>query len=299
MIILNIVIIIIPILLRIAFITLLERKFIGLSQFRKGPQKVGFLGILQPFRDALKLLRKEVVLIIQRNKKIYFFRPVLNFILVLILWLVLFSRIRASIKWVYLYLLVILGLGVYILFFYGWSSNNKYRVLGSIRGIAQSISYEISLALILYIKILRGLKIFIGFVFSIGRGLIIVYLPLSVLWVLVCVAETNRSPFDFSEGESELVRGFNTEYKGGLFTLIFLSEYGIILLLSTLSINLLFNVTCYTIFSEIFRIIFVVFWIWIRTRLPRFRYDKLIDFAWKIILPRVLLIINTFFLVLV
>lgn len=293
---LNTLIIIIPILLAVAFITLLERKVIGLIQYRKGPQKVGTLGVFQPFRDALKLLTKEWLGLILRNKLIYLLTPLTNLLLVLLLWLSLFPGQSYGHKWSILLLLLILGLGVYVLFFYGWSSNNKYRILGSLRGVAQTISYEINIALIIFIKLISDFQIR-NSLFSLNqRNLLIIFFPLIILWIITILAETNRTPFDFSEGESELVRGFNTEYRGGLFTLIFLSEYSSILFLSFLSSNLMLNHQPARIPKIFLTLSLVVFWIWVRATLPRFRYDKLIDLAWKIILPVVLSLLNIFFI---
>ena len=163
------------------------------------------------------------------NKKIYYFIPLLNLFFVGLLWINSLSYISRGPKWRVLLLLLILGVGVYVLFFFGWRSNNKYGVLGSVRGVAQTISYEIRIVLIIFQLFIFDIKFSRNIICTKFNGFILIFFFLSFLWVLTRVAETNRSPFDFSEGESELVSGFNVEYMGGLFTLIFLSEYRIII----------------------------------------------------------------------
>lgn len=207
-------------------------------QYRKGPNKVSVYGILQPIADAAKLFLKEFVLPLSSNYSLFFLSPIIRIILAIILWFmypVTLGLNKLTLSGILL--LVVLGLGTYPLFLTGWSSNRKYGIIGSLRGIAQTISYDIRLALILISVLLISRCITIletNFLVKESFGLLVMPF-LFFFWLLSCVAETNRTPFDFSEGESELVSGFNIEYGGVGFTLIFIAEYSIILFFSAIS----------------------------------------------------------------
>jgi len=278
--------IILEILLAVAFFTLLERKILGYIHFRKGPNKVGFIGLFQPFRDALKLFRKEKIKLINLNLYIYIFRPLIGMLIILILWI-------CYLRWgnlitIYIgsiYIFRIIRLRVYFLIGRGWRSNRKYRMLGAYRSISQTISYEVSIILIFLIFIFF-ISTFNFIIFSFIQEIIWhIYLSyiIFLLWLSIILAESNRTPFDFSEGESELVSGFNTEYYGGLFSLIFICEYGIIIFLRTITSILFLGGLRIWITIKI-SLVCLAF-LWIRGILPRYRYDKLIRMAWVIYLP--------------
>jgi len=278
--------IILEILLAVAFFTLLERKILGYIHFRKGPNKVGFIGLFQPFSDALKLFRKEKIKLINLNLYIYIFSPLIGILIILILWI-------CYLRWgnlitIYIgsiYIFRIIRLRVYFLIGRGWRSNSKYRILGAYRSISQTISYEVSIILIFLIFIFF-ISTFNFIIFSFIQEIIWhIYLSyiIFLLWLSIILAESNRTPFDFSEGESELVSGFNTEYYGGLFSLIFICEYGIIIFLRTITSILFLGGISIWITIKI-SIVCLTF-LWIRGILPRYRYDKLIRIAWVIYLP--------------
>lgn len=287
----------IPLLINVAFITLLERKILGLRQIRKGPNKVFLIGIFQPFSDAIKLFLKEIVFPYKTNIKIFFFRPGIALFFILVIW----SRVPRLqniilIKYSVIFFFFILSFNIYPLFFRGWSSNRKYATIGRIRGISQTISYEISLALIIF-TLAFFLKTFNFDNITLINNflyLIFFFFPLIILWIISCVAETNRTPFDFSEGESELVSGFNVEYASVGFALLFMAEYGIIIFLRTLTTILRISRRTRSFLCLITQTLFIFFWIWLRATFPRFRYDKLIDIGWKINLPLSLLLLIFF-----
>lgn len=277
---------------RVAFLTLLERKVLGYIQIRKGPNKIGFIGILQPFCDAIKLFTKEQVIPFLSNFFIYYFSPIFSLFLSLFLWVCIPFIIKGySFNLGVLFFFCCLRFGVYIVIIAGWSSNSSYALLGSLRAIAQTISYEVALVLIL-LSVLFLLLRFNLIVFDLFQKyvwLIFFFLPISFMWLISSLAETNRTPFDFAEGESELVSGFNVEYGAGGFALIFLAEYARILFIRML-FSLIFLGSL--IFSVVFflKLGFISFlFIWVRGAFPRYRYDKLIYIAWKSYLPIALL----------
>nr|YP_009002567.1 NADH dehydrogenase subunit 1 [Cherax cairnsensis]CDL72657.1 NADH dehydrogenase subunit 1 [Cherax cairnsensis] len=277
------------VLVGVAFVTLLERKILGYIQIRKGPNKLGILGLLQPFSDAVKLFTKEQSIPMMSNFLPYYLSPVFSLFIALILWSVIpYELGLVSFDMSMLFFLCCLSLGVYPLMAAGWSSNCKYSLLGSLRAVAQTISYEVSLALILLSYIfLTGSFSFSELELYQEGGLWFFWLtiPLSVVWLGSCLAEMNRTPFDFAEGESELVSGFNTEYSSGGFVLIFMAEYVSILFMSGVSTLLFLGGSVFSLSFYIKLVMMSFMFIWVRGTLPRLRYDKLMYMAWKSFLP--------------
>nr|YP_010622798.1 NADH dehydrogenase subunit 1 [Laeocathaica amdoana]WBF92697.1 NADH dehydrogenase subunit 1 [Laeocathaica amdoana] len=271
-------------LLGVAFLTLLERKLLSYMQIRKGPNKVGVAGIFQPFSDALKLFLKELVIPFSSNKLLFISFPFLSLCIGLYLWGLLPSTYGTSIMGLSLMLfLCISAINVYIVFGAGWASNSVYAFLGGLRASAQTISYEISLVFVL----LLPMSILLGLNFNtllVGYPLVMLLLFSVMLWFISSLAETNRAPFDFAEGESELVSGFNIEYGGGLFALLFLGEYAIILFLSMITSACFFSPNGLMSYITIGFVV-AVFFLVVRGVYPRFRYDKLMYLCWKTILP--------------
>nr|ABR45888.1 NADH dehydrogenase subunit 1 [Chilo suppressalis] len=288
MILLGLIILILGVLIGVAFLTLLERKVLGYIQIRKGPNKVGFIGILQPFSDAIKLFTKEQTYPSFSNYLVYYFSPVVSFILSLMIWMLIpYYYNLISFNLGILFFLCCTSMGVYTVMVAGWSSNSNYSLLGGLRAVAQTISYEVSLALILMSSILMIMS-FNMMKFMIYQNLIwfiIIMIPLSMCWFSSSLAETNRTPYDFAEGESELVSGFNIEYSSGGFALIFLAEYSSILFMSLLMVLIYMGGYELTL-GFYFKISLISFlFIWVRGTLPRYRYDKLMYLAWKMYLP--------------
>nr|YP_010987688.1 NADH dehydrogenase subunit 1 [Platystethus arenarius]WON66120.1 NADH dehydrogenase subunit 1 [Platystethus arenarius] len=284
----SLLIMIIMILVGVAFLTLLERKVLGYIQIRKGPNKVGFMGIIQPFSDAIKLFSKENIYPLMSNINLYYFSPILNLFLALSLWLCMpMFTLLFNFNMSILFFLCCSSLSVYTIMIAGWASNSNYSLLGSLRSVAQTISYEVSLFLILisFLLLIWSLKI-IDF-YKIQQYLWLVYFtfPLCLMWVISSLAETNRTPFDFAEGESELVSGFNIEFSGGGFALIFLAEYASILFMSMMCVMLFMGGNLWSLMFFIKLVFISFFWIWVRGTLPRYRYDKLMYLAWKSFLP--------------
>lgn len=280
------------VLLAVAFFTLLERKGLGYFQIRKGPNKVGLAGLPQPLADAAKLLTKETTKPSLANQSPYFAAPILSLILALILWqLNPLENASAFIKWGILFFLCVSSLNVYGTLLAGWSSNSKYALLGALRAIAQTISYEVRLALILLFSLFTSETFNLIEIKSFNELIWFVFLlsPIALVWLVSCIAETNRAPFDFAEGESELVSGFNIEYGSGGFALIFIAEYANILFISLLTAVLFFGGRSFLISDDVIiflkTLFFAFFFVWARATLPRFRYDLLISLTWKGFLP--------------
>lgn len=288
---------IVPVLVNIAFFTLLERKILGFTQIRKGPNKVGVSGILQPFRDAVKLFIKENSLPLIRSKKLFLVSPLAAMTITLRVWW-LSTPLYVTFRWKFSVglFLSLLALNSYPLFISGWSSSRKYSLMGATRGIAQSISYEIRLAILIigFLSLSHSLTVYTMINPHFKRYLIISS-PALLFWFICCVAETNRSPFDFSEGESELVSGFNVEYGATSFALIFMAEYGIIIFISFLRGRLISPSENYLV-QLLFIVLFIVTWVWIRCTYPRYRYDMLINLAWTHVLPSRIFLCLIFFL---
>nr|BBB86772.1 NADH dehydrogenase subunit 1 [Pandalus borealis] len=281
-------VLVIFVLVAVAFLTLLERKILGYIQIRKGPNKVGFMGLLQPFADAVKLFTKEQTLPTMSNFIPYYLSPVFSLFVSLVVWMVMPYEVGLiSFKMSVLFFLCCTSLGVYSTMGAGWSSNSKYALLGCLRAVAQTISYEVSLALILLSMLLLVGGFDLVLFGDMQRDVWFLYLafPLSLIWFASCLAETNRTPFDFAEGESELVSGFNTEYSAGGFALIFLAEYASILFMSVLFVIMFLGGSLLSLFFYV-KAMFITFcFVWVRGTLPRFRYDKLMYLAWKSFLP--------------
>nr|QZK22376.1 NADH dehydrogenase subunit 1 [Amitermes conformis] len=272
----------------VAFLTLLERSVLGYVHIRKGPNKVGFVGIFQPFSDAIKLFTSEQYFPLVSNYLIYYFSPIFGFFLSLLIWLLIpYLSGFISFELGLLFFLACTSLGVYTVMIAGWSSNSGYSLLGGLRALAQTISYEVSLAFILlsFVVLICSYNLVYFYSYQVYLWLIFISLPLSFVWFISCLAETNRTPFDFAEGESELVSGFNVEYGAGGFALIFLAEYASILFMSLLFCIIFLGSDLYSFFFYV-KLTFISFlFIWVRGTLPRFRYDKLMYLAWSSFLP--------------
>nr|QWT70098.1 NADH dehydrogenase subunit 1 [Arctonoe vittata] len=288
---LNIFLSFVTILLSMAFFTLLERKVLGYAQIRKGPNKVGIAGLPQPLADALKLLSKEQSKPTLSNLAPFLITPLMSLFLALVLWFLLPSSYPTHFfMYGIMFFLCISSLNVYTTLIAGWSSNSKYALLGALRSIAQTISYEVSMALILLGVLMLLLSFDLNVILSSMKTWIILLLTPSFLtWFATTLAETNRSPFDFAEGESELVSGFNTEYSGGTFTLIFMAEYTNILFMALLSALLFSGSLSLPFLNNLLLMLVTAFlsflFLWVRASFPRMRYDRLMSLTWKSFLP--------------
>nr|YP_010930331.1 NADH dehydrogenase subunit 1 [Carinata ganga]WKK49920.1 NADH dehydrogenase subunit 1 [Carinata ganga] len=279
---------IIMVMISVGFFTLLERKVLSYIQVRKGPNKVGFVGFFQPFSDGMKLFIKEQSWPMNSNFLIYYLCPIFMLIQSLFLW-ILFPSFLNTINFSYglLFFLCCSTLSVYGLIVSGWSSNSIYSILGAIRSVSQAISYEVSLSVILlcYFLLIENYNFIEMMIFQVDYWFCFLSIPLFMCWLSCCLAESNRTPFDFLEGESELVSGFNVEYGGGGFALLFISEYSSIIFISMITC-LIFLGGNFDSFLFSIKFIFMCFWfIWIRSTFPRYRYDKLMYLAWKCYLP--------------
>nr|AND96757.1 NADH deshydrogenase subunit 1 [Onthophagus longimanus] len=285
---LTLLIMVVMVLVGLAFLTLMERKVLGYIQIRKGPNKVGILGILQPFSDGIKLFTKEQTFPLMSNFFIYYISPVMSLFLSLMLWMcVPFLTFLFSFNLGILFFLCCSSLGVYTIMMAGWSSNSNYSLLGGLRAVAQTISYEVSLFLVLlsFLFLIMSLNLGDFIVYQKYLWFLFLCYPLCMMWFVSSLAETNRTPFDFAEGESELVSGFNVEYSSGGFALIFLAEYSSILFMSLLCSILFLGANLMSLFFFI-KLVFMSFlWVWVRGTLPRYRYDKLMYLCWKSFLP--------------
>ena len=273
------------VLLSVAFFTLFERKVMGLFHIRLGPNKVSFIGLVQPLLDAFKLLTKQSLTPLHSNKLIYNLSPMVALLLSLFLWgFISFGFSVSSGAFSFLMFFCVGSFIVFSVLVSGWSSNSKYSLIGCLRSVAQSISYEsvFRTILVLFVFLVSSFRIKSFYAFSSSFFLFI--LP---IWVICTLAETHRAPFDFREAESELVSGFNTEYSGAYFAFIFLSEYSVLLFSSVLIVWIFFSsFIFYSYFLVIILALAVSFlFIWIRITFCRFRYDKLIMISWKVLLP--------------
>ena len=288
--------VVVCVLVAVAFFTLFERKLLGYIQLRKGPNKVGIVGLLQPFSDAIKLFTKEHVSPSFSNYLPFLFAPVFRLTISLLVWLRVPSVFNlCSFDLSVLYFLCCVRLGVYGLMASGWSSNSKYSLFGALRGVAQTISYEVSLALILLsVLLITGSFDMLNLVkYQSGCWFVFIAPLVSLIWFVSCLAETNRTPFDLAEGESELVSGYNTEYRRGGFALIMMAEYTRILFMSMLFTYMFFGGLSSLLNLFIFMMVAFTF-VWVRGTLPRYRYDKLMNLAWKSFLPFSLIMLLLF-----
>ena len=300
---LEVLIVLIPVLLAVAFITIIERKVLAGMQRRVGPNVVGVYGILQPFADALKLVVKETVIPSQATRSLFFIAPVLTLIFSLIGWAVIpfgAGYVLADLELGVLYTLAISSVGVYGVLFAGWSANSKYAFLGSLRSTAQIISYELILSsCVLIVILLSGTFNFTGITEAQESiWYIVPLLPVFLLFFISILAETNRTPFDLPEAESELVAGFFTEHAGIVFVFFFLGEYSSIVLISAFTATLFFggysipelvvNDTVINLQAIVFALktcLICFAFVWMRATLPRLRFDQLVSFCWTKILP--------------
>nr|YP_009048528.1 NADH dehydrogenase subunit 1 [Vespertilio sinensis]AHL43864.1 NADH dehydrogenase subunit 1 [Vespertilio sinensis]AIT99374.1 NADH dehydrogenase subunit 1 [Vespertilio sinensis]BAF80127.1 NADH dehydrogenase subunit 1 [Vespertilio sinensis]BAF80128.1 NADH dehydrogenase subunit 1 [Vespertilio sinensis] len=291
----NLLTTIVPILLAVAFLTLLERKVLGYMQLRKGPNIVGPYGLLQPIADAVKLFTKEPMQPLTSSLTLFIIAPTLALTLALMMWIPLpmpYPLVNMNLS--VLFMLALSSLAVYAILWSGWASNSKYALIGALRAVAQTISYEVTLAIIILSILLMNGSFTLSTLITTQEyiWLMMPSWPLAMMWFISTLAETNRAPFDLTEGESELVSGFNVEYAGGPFALFFLAEYANIIMMNALTVvlflgaynNPLFPGT-YTTNFTIKVLLFTTFFLWIRASYPRFRYDQLMHLLWKNFLP--------------
>jgi NADH-quinone oxidoreductase subunit H len=298
----QILLVVVPLLLAVAYLTYAERKIIGAMQLRQGPMTVGPYGLLQPIADGLKLFLKETVIPSGANRVVFVLAPLTTFILALIGWAVIpfgDRMVLADINVGVLYLFAISSLGVYGIIMAGWASNSRYAFLGALRSSAQMVSYEIAIGLIIISVLITAGSLNLSEIVRAQEGMwyIIPHFPMFMIFVVSILAETNRHPFDLPEAEAELVSGYNVEYSSMAFALFFLGEYANMILMSAFASVLFlggwlppFNVAPFTwipgpiwLFAKMAFVLFI--FIWARATLPRYRYDQLMRLGWKVFLP--------------
>jgi NADH-quinone oxidoreductase subunit H len=299
----KILLLLVPLLISVAYLTLAERKIIGAMQLRVGPNRVGFLGLLQPFADAVKLIFKEPIIPTGADKILFLMAPIITFTLAMIGWAVIPIEdfVIADLNVGVMYLLAVSSLGVYGVIIAGWASNSKYAFLGAIRSAAQMISYEVAIGLCIVCALLAYGSLNLTEIVLAQKTLPFymefLLFPMFIIFFISVLAETNRHPFDLPEAESELVAGYNVEYSAMGFALFFLGEYANMILMSAFTVLLFmggwlapFNLAFLEFIPGkiwfILKILFCLFvFIWVRASLPRFRYDQLMRLGWKIFLP--------------
>nr|URH14130.1 NADH dehydrogenase subunit 1 [Cacajao calvus]URH14156.1 NADH dehydrogenase subunit 1 [Cacajao calvus]URH14182.1 NADH dehydrogenase subunit 1 [Cacajao calvus]URH14195.1 NADH dehydrogenase subunit 1 [Cacajao calvus] len=291
----NLLLLIIPALIAMAFLTLMERKILGYMQLRKGPNIVGPYGLLQPIADAMKLFTKEPLMPTTSTVTLYVAAPALALSIALLLWAPLpmpYSLINLNLG--LLFMLAMSSLAVYSILWSGWASNSNYALIGALRAVAQTISYEVTLAIILLSVLLMSGSFNIHSLITTQEHswLLLSSWPLATMWFISTLAETNRAPFDLTEGESELVSGFNIEYAAGSFALFFMAEYMNIIIMNALTTTIFLAAPHTPTMPELYSIYFMTktlmltaLFLWIRTAYPRLRYDQLMHLLWKKFLP--------------
>lgn len=292
---LKFIIILVPVLISVAYLTLAERKVLGYTQTRKGPNVVGIYGLLQPLADGIKLFSKEMIIPNHVSLFLYFFSPILALSLAILSWGLMPLGNTYILSDHVLGILIVFALssvGVYAILMSGWASNSKYAFIGSLRAAAQMISYEVSIGLIVISTILCVGSLNLTSIVLVQYHtvwFIFPLLPAAIMFFVSCLAETNRAPFDLTEGESELVSGYNVEYSSMSFALFFLAEYSHIIFMSFLFViifmggwTLFLNWSIF-LFIKASLVIFV--FVWVRTSFPRLRYDQLMGLLWKTYLP--------------
>lgn len=306
---LKILVIVLPIFAAVAYATYFERRVVGLIQVRHGPNRVGPFGLLQPLADVLKLMFKEIIHPVEINKTLFIIAPILTIVPALAAWAVvpfsadwIFANVNAGV----LYLFAMASLGVYGVLLAGWSSNSKYAMLGTVRSVAQVISYEIAMGFVFVgVLIATGDMNLKNIVLDQSGGVAhwfwLPLFPLFIIYWISGVAETNRAPFDVAEGESEIVAGFHVEYSGMGFAIFFLAEYANMILISVIA-SLIFLGGWLSPFqgtplNDLFTWVPGIFWLlikmsffmflyfWLRATFPRYRYDQIMNLGWKVLIP--------------
>nr|YP_007624358.1 NADH dehydrogenase subunit 1 [Grus japonensis]ACN53644.1 NADH dehydrogenase subunit 1 [Grus japonensis] len=285
----------IPILIAVAFLTLVERKVLSYMQARKGPNIVGPFGLLQPIADGVKLFIKEPIRPSTSSPFLFIMTPILALLLAITIWIPLpLPFPLTDLNLGLLFLLAMSSMAVYSILWSGWASNSKYALIGGLRAVAQTISYEVTLAIILLSMMMLSGNYTLSTLATTQEPLYLIFSswPLAMMWYISTLAETNRAPFDLTEGESELVSGFNVEYAAGPFALFFLAEYANIMLMNTLTTILFLNPSSLNPPTELYPLtlatkvlILSSGFLWIRASYPRFRYDQLMHLLWKNFLP--------------
>nr|YP_010410025.1 NADH dehydrogenase subunit 1 [Ateles geoffroyi]O78693.1 RecName: Full=NADH-ubiquinone oxidoreductase chain 1; AltName: Full=NADH dehydrogenase subunit 1 [Ateles paniscus]URH15508.1 NADH dehydrogenase subunit 1 [Ateles geoffroyi]BAA32096.1 NADH dehydrogenase subunit 1 [Ateles paniscus] len=291
----NLLLLIIPALIAMAFLTLTERKILGYMQFRKGPNIVGPYGMLQPIADAMKLFMKEPLLPTTSASTLYMTAPTLALSIALLMWSPLpMPHPLINFNLGLLFMLATSSLAVYSILWSGWASNSNYALIGALRAVAQTISYEVTLAIILLSTLLMSGSFNLQSLITTQEHswLLLPSWPMAMMWFTSTLAETNRAPFDLTEGESELVSGFNIEYAAGSFALFFMAEYMNIIMMNALTTTIFLAMPYNMASSELYTMNFMTktlllttLFLWIRTAYPRFRYDQLMHLLWKKFLP--------------
>nr|YP_007624319.1 NADH dehydrogenase subunit 1 [Grus paradisea]ACN53605.1 NADH dehydrogenase subunit 1 [Grus paradisea]QKM77611.1 NADH dehydrogenase subunit 1 [Grus paradisea] len=285
----------IPILIAVAFLTLVERKILSYMQSRKGPNIVGPFGLLQPIADGVKLFIKEPIRPSTSSPFLFIMTPILALLLAITIWIPLpLPFPLTDLNLGLLFLLAMSSMAVYSILWSGWASNSKYALIGALRAVAQTISYEVTLAIILLSMMMLSGNYTLSTLATTQEPLYLIFSswPLAMMWYISTLAETNRAPFDLTEGESELVSGFNVEYAAGPFALFFLAEYANIMLMNTLTTILFLNPSSLNPPTELYPLALAIKvlilssgFLWVRASYPRFRYDQLMHLLWKNFLP--------------
>ena len=294
--------VLVPVLLAVAYLTLFERKVMGYMQLRPGPNVVGWFGLLQPFADALKLMHKETIIPKQAHKGLFLVAPLICFTTSLAAWAVIpFGKglVVSDLNIGVLYLFALSSMGVYGIILAGWASQSRYAFLGSMRSVAQMISYEVAIGCILVIVVMHAGSLNLSDIVKAQEYVwfIVPHLPMAVVFFISALAETNRAPFDLPEAEAELVAGYNVEYSSLSFGMFFLAEYANMILMSALFTFFFLGgwlpplpYAPFTWFPGFFWVALKIslslfVFLWVRSTLPRYRYDQLMRIGWKIFLP--------------